>query len=99
MYGLLLSQNHSRYAAIPVYLFQDCGNAPSCDALENRGNWSKKKSHGISADPPYLDPAVANDPGVYPPPETMAKLFPNLARSQEFTRELNRTWTRFMTGK
>ena len=48
---------------------------------------------------PYLDPAVANDPGVYPPPETMAKLFPNLARSQEFTRELNRTWTRFMTGK
>ena len=56
-------------------------------------------ANGNSASAPYLDPAVANDPGVYPPPETMAKLFPNLARSQEFTRELNRTWTRFMTGK
>ena len=56
-------------------------------------------ANGNSASTPYLDPAVANDPGVYPPPETMAKLFPNLARSQEFTRELNRTWTRFMTGK
>jgi len=29
----------------------------------------------------------------------MAKLFPNLARSPEFTRSLNRTWTRFTTGK
>ena len=56
-------------------------------------------ANGNSASAPYLDPAVANDPGVYPPPEVMAKLFPNLARSQEFTRELNRTWTRFMTGK
>ncbi len=48
---------------------------------------------------PLLDRTCANDPGVYPPPETMAKLFPNLAHTQEFTRELNRTWTRFMTGK
>ena len=48
---------------------------------------------------PLLDPAVRDDPSVYPPPETMAKLFPNLAHTQEFTRELNRTWTRFMTGK
>ena len=40
-----------------------------------------------------LDPAVRDDPGVYPPPEVMAKLFPNLARSPEFTRSLNRTWT------
>ena len=45
------------------------------------------------------DPAGRDDPSVYPPPETMAKLFPNLAHTQEFTRELNRTWTRFMTGK
>jgi putrescine transport system substrate-binding protein len=48
---------------------------------------------------PLLDPAVRDDPSVYPPPETMAKLFPNLAHTQEYTRELNRTWTRFMTGK
>ncbi|MFO1408402.1 MAG: polyamine ABC transporter substrate-binding protein [Steroidobacteraceae bacterium] len=56
-------------------------------------------ANGNAASVEYLDPSVKNDPGVYPPPEVMAKLFPNLARSQEFTRELNRTWTRFMTGK
>jgi putrescine transport system substrate-binding protein len=54
---------------------------------------------GNAAAVPLLDPAVRDDPGVYPPPEVMAKLFPNLARSPEFTRELNRTWTRFTTGK
>jgi putrescine transport system substrate-binding protein len=46
-----------------------------------------------------LDPAVRDDPGVYPPKEVMDKLFPNLARTPEFTRALNRTWTRFTTGK
>jgi putrescine transport system substrate-binding protein len=56
-------------------------------------------ANGNAASIEFLDPAVHNDPGVYPPPEVMAKLFPNLARSQEFTRELNRAWTRFMTGK
>ena len=48
---------------------------------------------------PLLDPSVRDDPGVYPPQEVMDKLFPNLARSPEYTRELNRAWTRFTTGK
>jgi putrescine transport system substrate-binding protein len=56
-------------------------------------------ANGNAASLALIDPAVRNDPGVYPPKETMDKLFPNLARSQEFTRELNRTWTRFKTGK
>ena len=54
---------------------------------------------GNAAAVPLLDPSVRDDPGVYPPAEVMAKLFPNLARSPEFTRALNRTWTRFTTGK
>jgi putrescine transport system substrate-binding protein len=54
---------------------------------------------GNAAAVPLLDPAVRDDHGVYPSAETMAKLFPNLARSPEFTRSLNRTWTRFTTGK
>ena len=54
---------------------------------------------GNAAAVPLLDPAVRDDQGVYPSAETMAKLFPNLARSPEFTRSLNRTWTRFTTGK
>jgi len=48
---------------------------------------------------PLLDPSVRDDPGVYPPQAVMDKLFPNLARSPEYTRELNRAWTRFTTGK
>jgi putrescine transport system substrate-binding protein len=56
-------------------------------------------ANGNAASVALLDPAVHNDPGVYPPKEVMDKLFPNLARSAEFTRSLNRTWTRFTTGK
>ncbi len=54
---------------------------------------------GNAASVALIDPAVHNDPGVYPPKETMDKLFPNLARTAEFTRQMNRTWTRFTTGK
>jgi putrescine transport system substrate-binding protein len=56
-------------------------------------------ANGVGASKDLIDPSVRNDPGVYPPPETMDKLFPNLARSPEFTRQLNRAWTRFTTGK
>ena len=56
-------------------------------------------ANGNAASVPLLDPDVRDDPGVYPPAETMAKLFPNLAHTPEFTRALNRTWTRFTTGK
>jgi putrescine transport system substrate-binding protein len=48
---------------------------------------------------PLVDPAVLNDRGVYPAEETKAHLFPNLARSPQFTRALNTVWTRFRTGK
>ena len=56
-------------------------------------------ANGNGASLPMIDPAVRNDPGVYPPKETMDKLFPNLAHSPEFTRKMNRVWTRFTTGK
>ncbi len=48
---------------------------------------------------PLINPEVMNDPGIFPPPETMAKLVPDLPESAEFTRALTRTWTRFRTGK
>lgn len=56
-------------------------------------------ANGNAAAFPLIDPAVRTDPGVYPPKETMDKLFPNLAHTPGFTRELNRAWTRFTTGK
>ena len=46
-----------------------------------------------------LLPAVRNDPGIYPPLEQRAKLVPELAKSPQFTRLLNRMWTRFKTGE
>jgi len=56
-------------------------------ANSNAASWEK-----ISAD-------VRNDPAVFPPPDVMAKLQPDLAESPEFTRLLTRAWTRFKTGK
>jgi putrescine transport system substrate-binding protein len=42
---------------------------------------------------------LRNDPGIYPTDETKARLQPNLSKSAEFTRLLNRAWTRFTTGR
>jgi putrescine transport system substrate-binding protein len=42
---------------------------------------------------------LRSDPGIYPTPDVKARLQPNLAKSAEFTRALNRTWTRFVTGR
>jgi putrescine transport system substrate-binding protein len=48
---------------------------------------------------PAIHEGVRNDPGVYPPPEVLAKLHPEPTRTPEYTRLLTRTWTRFKTGK
>ncbi len=46
-----------------------------------------------------LDPAVVNDPGVYPPPAVRARLVPERARPAAYQRLLTRMWTHFKTGK
>ena len=56
-------------------------------------------ANGNAASLQFVNDAVKNDPGIYPTPEVKAKLFPDLAETEEFTRLLNRTWTRFTTGK
>jgi putrescine transport system substrate-binding protein len=48
---------------------------------------------------PLVKPEVKNDVGIFPTPELMTKLVPDLPESPEFTRQLTRTWTRFRTGK
>ena len=47
---------------------------------------------------PLIEPQLRNDRGIYPPPEVMAKLVPDLPRSQHYTRALTRMWTRFKAG-
>jgi len=56
-------------------------------------------ANGNAASFPMIDEAIRNDPAIYPPAEVKAKLFPDLAESEEFSRALNRSWTRFVTGK
>jgi putrescine transport system substrate-binding protein len=43
--------------------------------------------------------AVKGDPNIYPPPDILAKLVPEPPRSQDYQRQLTRTWTRFKTGQ
>ncbi len=48
---------------------------------------------------PLVDEAVRTNPAIYPTDEVKKKLFPHLAESAEFSRLLNRSWTRFRTGQ
>jgi putrescine transport system substrate-binding protein len=48
---------------------------------------------------PLLNASLRDDAGIYPPAEVKARLQPSLAKSAVFTRSLNRTWTRFVTGR
>ena len=54
--------------------------------------------NGNSASRPFVSKEVLEDPGIYPPPEVMAKLVPDLADSDESTRLMTRGWQQFTTG-
>jgi putrescine transport system substrate-binding protein len=46
-----------------------------------------------------LDPAVRDDPGIYPPKEQTEKLAVQLADSADQTRAITRVWQKFKTGQ
>jgi hypothetical protein len=68
-------------------------------------------THWKNLDPEIHVRIAQHDPGnkhavdymwgtaIYPPPAVTFKLFPDLAESEQFSRLLNRSWTRFVTGK
>lgn len=58
-----------------------------------------KYANAVRPDIQPLDPAVRNDPGVFPPPEVRARLTPERSRPPQYQRLLTRMWTRFKTGK
>jgi len=58
-----------------------------------------KYANALRPDIQPLDPAVRDDPGVYPPPEVRARLTPERPRPPEYQRLLTRMWTRFKTGR
>ena len=52
-----------------------------------------------AASTPLLDPAVRDDPNVYPTPEVSKRLFVTTNKDQALLREVNRQWTRVLTGR
>ena len=46
-----------------------------------------------------VDPAVRDDPAAYPPPELAKRLFVTTTKDQDLLREVNRQWTRVLTGQ
>jgi putrescine transport system substrate-binding protein len=54
---------------------------------------------GVAGSVALLSESLKSDSAVYPPPEARARLVPEHAKSQEFTRSLMRMWTRFKTGQ
>jgi putrescine transport system substrate-binding protein len=61
----------------------------------NRMNYANANAASL----PLVSESVKNDPGVYPPSEVKAKLFPSLAYGEDFQREMTRMWTKFKTGQ
>jgi putrescine transport system substrate-binding protein len=51
-----------------------------------------------SASDPYIDPAILNDPAIYPPPAVEARLYVAAEASPALERLRTRTWTRIKTG-
>jgi putrescine transport system substrate-binding protein len=47
----------------------------------------------------FVNEDIKNDPGIYPSAEVRARLHPDLVESQEFSRDLNRAWTRIRSGQ
>ena len=56
-------------------------------------------ANGNAASLPLVSEDVKGDPSIYPSADVAQKLFPHLAESQEFSRLLNRSWTRIRTGQ
>jgi putrescine transport system substrate-binding protein len=54
---------------------------------------------GVADSVGLLSESLRSNSAVYPPPEARARLVPERAKSQEFTRSLMRMWTRFKTGQ
>jgi putrescine transport system substrate-binding protein len=56
-------------------------------------------ANGNSTSLPFVDESIRNDPSIYPSAEVRARLHPDLAETQAFSRDLNRSWTRIRTGQ
>jgi putrescine transport system substrate-binding protein len=58
-----------------------------------------KYANANSAAKRLVDPSVRNDAAAYPPPELAKRLFVTTTKDQALLREVNRQWTRVLTGQ
>ena len=79
-----------------AHLFIDFLNRPEIAA---KNSTFVNYANGNSASVPMISDAVKGNPDVYPPPELMAKLVPDLPESAEYTKALTRAWQHFKTLK
>lgn len=56
-------------------------------------------ANAVPASDPLIDPAIRNDPGVYPPPEVRKRLYTLSPAPRAYERERTRAWTRVTTGR
>jgi len=59
----------------------------------------RRYATGNAAAQPLVEPAVRDDPGIYPPQELRDKLTVQLADSPDQTRAITRMWQKFKTGQ
>jgi len=79
-----------------AYAFIDYMQRP--DVAAQNSNYLNY-ANGNAASVALIDETVRDDPSIYPSAEVRARLFPDLADTDEYSRILNRSWTRFVTGK
>jgi putrescine transport system substrate-binding protein len=67
-------------------------------AVAEVSNFKRFANANLAAQP-YVQDAVKNDPGIYPPPDVRERLKIQLADSAEETRVITRLWQKFKTGQ
>ena len=89
---------------IPV----DAPNAPAAYSFLNfmlrpeiiaRASNYTKYANANAAATKLVEPSVRDDPAAYPPPELAKRLFVTTTKDQDLLRDVNRQWTRVLTGQ
>ena len=68
------------------------------DVIARASNYTKYANANAAATK-LVAPQVRDDPAAYPPPELARRLFVTTTKDQALLREVNRQWTRVLTGR
>lgn len=68
------------------------------DVIARASNYTHY-ANGVAAATPLIRPEIRDDPDVYPPPEVARRLFITTTKDQALLREVNRRWTKVLTGQ